>query len=311
MEGDAGPAAAARRPPGRATSEWTHLYAADVISMPDKWEYPWYAAWDLAFHCVPLALVDSEFAKAQLVLMLREWYMHPNGQMSAYEWAFGDVNPPVHAWAAWRVYKIEKRRRGVGDRGVPRARLPEADAQLHVVGESQGRRRTQRLPGRIPRARQHRRVRPQRRAADRRTAGAVGRHQLDGDVQPQHDGDRSGAGRRQPRLRGHGEQVLGALPEHRQGDESSRRPGRRVALERGGRLLLRRAPHARRAAGSPEGAIDGGPDPAVRGRDPGAGAARTSPGVQAAARLVHRASARSERGRGEHGHARTGRNGGC
>ena len=96
--------------------EWTHLYAADVISMPDKWEYPWYAAWDLAFHCVPLALVDSEFAKAQLVLMLREWYMHPNGQMSAYEWNFGDVNPPVHAWAAWRVYKIEKRRRGVGDR---------------------------------------------------------------------------------------------------------------------------------------------------------------------------------------------------
>ena len=84
--------------------------------MPDKWEYPWYAAWDLAFHCVPLALVDSEFAKEQLVLMLREWYMHPNGQLPAYEWAFGDVNPPVHAWAAWRVYKIEKKRRGVGDR---------------------------------------------------------------------------------------------------------------------------------------------------------------------------------------------------
>ena len=96
--------------------EWTHLYNADVISMPDKWEYPWYAAWDLAFHCVPLALIDSEFAKDQLVLMLREWYMHPNGQLPAYEWAFGDVNPPVHAWAAWRVYKIEKKRRGVGDR---------------------------------------------------------------------------------------------------------------------------------------------------------------------------------------------------
>jgi Glycosyl hydrolase family 63 C-terminal domain len=95
--------------------EWKHLYNADVISMPDKWEYPWYAAWDLAFHCVPLALVDSEFAKEQLVLMLREWYMHPNGQLPAYEWAFGDVNPPVHAWAAWRVYKIEKKRRGVGD----------------------------------------------------------------------------------------------------------------------------------------------------------------------------------------------------
>ncbi|MEZ5398443.1 MAG: glucosidase [Bryobacteraceae bacterium] len=97
--------------------EWGHLYNADVISMPDKWEYPWYAAWDLAFHCVPLALVDSDFAKEQLMLMVREWYMHPNGQIPAYEWAFGDVNPPVHAWAAWRVYKIEKKRRGVGDRG--------------------------------------------------------------------------------------------------------------------------------------------------------------------------------------------------
>jgi Glycosyl hydrolase family 63 C-terminal domain len=96
--------------------EWRHLYNADVISMPDKWEYPWYAAWDLAFHCIPLALVDSEFAKDQLTLMLREWYMHPNGQIPAYEWAFGDVNPPVHAWAAWRVYKIDKKRTGKGDR---------------------------------------------------------------------------------------------------------------------------------------------------------------------------------------------------
>ena len=97
-------------------SDWTHLYNTDVISMPDKWEYPWYAAWDLAFHCIPLALVDPAFAKEQLVLMLREWYMHPNGQIPAYEWAFGDVNPPVHAWAAWRIYKIDKKRTGVGDR---------------------------------------------------------------------------------------------------------------------------------------------------------------------------------------------------
>ena len=97
--------------------EWKHLYNSDVISMPDKWEYPWYAAWDLAFHCIPLALIDSEFAKEQLILMLREWYMHPNGQIPAYEWAFGDVNPPVHAWAALRVYQIERKRRdGVGDR---------------------------------------------------------------------------------------------------------------------------------------------------------------------------------------------------
>ncbi|MEP6533900.1 MAG: glucosidase [Bryobacteraceae bacterium] len=116
LEGDPGqPTPPENRKAGR-NSEWGHLYNADVISMPDKWEYPWYAAWDLAFHCVPLALVDSDFAKEQLMLMVREWYMHPNGQLPAYEWAFGDVNPPVHAWAAWRVYKIEKKRRGVGDR---------------------------------------------------------------------------------------------------------------------------------------------------------------------------------------------------
>jgi len=96
--------------------DWQHLYNSDVISMPDKWEYPWYAAWDLAFHCLPLSLVDSEFAKDQLVLMLREWYMHPNGQLPAYEWNFSDVNPPVHAWAAYRVYKIEQKRRGKADR---------------------------------------------------------------------------------------------------------------------------------------------------------------------------------------------------
>ncbi|HBE81911.1 MAG TPA: glucosidase, partial [Blastocatellia bacterium] len=93
-------------------SEWRHLYNADIISMPDKWEYPWYAAWDLAFHCIPLALIDPNFAKEQLLLMLREWYMHPNGQIPAYEWAYGDVNPPVHAWAAMRVYQIEKKRTG-------------------------------------------------------------------------------------------------------------------------------------------------------------------------------------------------------
>ncbi len=97
-------------------SEWRHLNTADIISMPDTWEYPWFAAWDLAFHCIPLALVDPHFAKNQLILLLREWYMHPNGQLPAYEWAFGDVNPPVHAWAAWRVYKIEKRTTGHADR---------------------------------------------------------------------------------------------------------------------------------------------------------------------------------------------------
>jgi len=96
--------------------EWTHLYAGDVLSMPDTWEFPWFAAWDLAFHCVVFALIDPQFAKDQLVLMLREWYTHPNGQIPAYEWAFGDVNPPVHAWAAIRVAQIEKHKTGRLDR---------------------------------------------------------------------------------------------------------------------------------------------------------------------------------------------------
>ncbi|HST75578.1 MAG TPA: glucosidase [Acetobacteraceae bacterium] len=97
-------------------AEWPHLNNSDIILMPDKWEYPWYAAWDLGFHCVTMALIDPEFAKAQLVLLAREWYMHPNGQLPAYEWEFGDVNPPVHAWAAWRVYEMDAALTGKPDR---------------------------------------------------------------------------------------------------------------------------------------------------------------------------------------------------
>jgi len=102
-------------PPGRddgRNHDWKHLYNRDIISMPDNWEYPWYASWDLAFHTIPLARLDPAFAKEQLVLLLREWYMHPNGQVPAYEFAFGDVNPPVHAWACWRVYKMTGPRGG-------------------------------------------------------------------------------------------------------------------------------------------------------------------------------------------------------
>jgi hypothetical protein len=101
-------------PPERARGrnhEWKHLNNADIISMPDKWEYPWFAAWDLAFHTISLALVDPDFAKRQLLLLTREWYMHPNGQLPAYEWAFGDVNPPVHGWATWRVFQMDRKRR--------------------------------------------------------------------------------------------------------------------------------------------------------------------------------------------------------
>jgi hypothetical protein len=102
-------------PPGREQGRnhhWRHLYNRDVISMPDSWEYPWYAAWDLAFHMIPFARLDPAFAKEQLILLLREWYMHPNGQVPAYEFAFSDVNPPVHAWACWRVYKMTGPRGG-------------------------------------------------------------------------------------------------------------------------------------------------------------------------------------------------------
>jgi hypothetical protein len=111
LNGDpSGPPPPGNRKHGR-NFEWSHLNNADIISMPDKWEYPWYAAWDLAFHTVAIALVDPDFAKDQLVLMTREWYMHPNGQLPAYEWAFGDVNPPVHAWATWRVFQMDRKRR--------------------------------------------------------------------------------------------------------------------------------------------------------------------------------------------------------
>jgi hypothetical protein len=101
--------------PGRKRGrnhEWFHLYTDDILSMCDKWEYPWFAAWDLAFHCITFALIDPDFAKYQLDVLTREWFMHPNGQIPAYEWAFGDVNPPVHAWATWRVYKIEQKMTG-------------------------------------------------------------------------------------------------------------------------------------------------------------------------------------------------------
>ncbi len=109
LNGDpGGPAPSPERKRGR-NHEWVHLFNDDIISMPDKWEYPWFAAWDLAFHLIPLAMIDPDFAKYQLDRLTREWYMHPNGQLPAYEWAFGDVNPPVHAWAAMRVYQIEKK----------------------------------------------------------------------------------------------------------------------------------------------------------------------------------------------------------
>ena len=137
LEGDpAQPPPPATRRSGR-NAEWKYLYNRDVLSMPDTWEYPWYAAWDLAFHMLPFARIDPHFAKEQLVLLLREWYMRPNGQIPAYEWAFGDVNPPVHAWAAWRVYKLD-RAQGERDRRLPERVFQKLLHQLHLVGEPQG-----------------------------------------------------------------------------------------------------------------------------------------------------------------------------
>ncbi len=120
LDGDPGePTPPPQRKRGR-NQDWRHLFNDDILSLPDTWEFPWFASWDLAFHTLPLALLDPEFAKRQLMLLTREWYMHPNGQLPAYEWAFGDVNPPVHAWAAWRVYTIERKAKGgdpdAGDR---------------------------------------------------------------------------------------------------------------------------------------------------------------------------------------------------
>ena len=115
LKGDPGQPVPPRGDQNGRNKDWEHLDSMDVLSMPDKWEYPWFAAWDLAFHCIPFARLDSDFAKEQLILLGREWFQHPNGQVPAYEWNFSDVNPPVLAWASWRVYTIERRLKGKGD----------------------------------------------------------------------------------------------------------------------------------------------------------------------------------------------------
>ena len=122
------------RAKGPRNAEWFHMLNSDIISMPDKWEYPWYAAWDLAFHTIALSLVDFDFAKDQLLLMLRNLYAHPNGQIPAYEWNFSDVNPPVHAWATLFLYKIETR---VGPRrpSFPGTLFSRADVEFQLVGQ--------------------------------------------------------------------------------------------------------------------------------------------------------------------------------
>jgi hypothetical protein len=293
------PAVSIERMRGR-NHEWRHLYNDDVISMPDKWEYPWYAAWDLAFHTIPLALIDPEFTKAQLILFLREWYMHPNGQIPAYEWALGDVNPPVHAWAALRVYRIERRLRGRGDREFLErifhklllnftwwVNRKDAGGKNVFQGGFLG------LDN----------IGVFDRSAPLPTGGHI--EQSDGtswmamyclnmlaialELAP------AGSG-----LPGRRLEVLRALRVHR---ARGARPRRRrdQSVGRAGRLLLRRAPRQRRGA-SVEGALDGRADPALRGGDARAGGGRPSAGVQAADAVVHRQPSRAapaRRGRGK------------
>ena len=139
--------------------QWFHMIAGDIISMPDKWEYPWFAAWDLAFHCAPLSLVDVDFAKEQIELLLKTRYQHPNGQIPAYEWNFSDVNPPVTPWAALYVYEREAEIRGEGDHEFLARVFDRLIDELHLVGQPQGSGRPQPVPGRVPRPGQHRHVR--------------------------------------------------------------------------------------------------------------------------------------------------------
>ena len=183
-------------PPGRGTirnGDWPHLNNHEVILMPDPWEYPWFAAWDLAFHCVTLAHIDPAFAKSQLVLLLREWYMHPNGQIPAYEWNFSDVNPPVHAWAALRVFEL--------DGGTDFTFLARIFHKLlinftwWVDNKDHG--GQQPVPGRLHGAGQHRPAGPVDPAAVGGIPGAGRLHRLDGDVRPGPAGHGAAAGHAQ------------------------------------------------------------------------------------------------------------------
>ena len=212
--------------------------------------------------CSPLTLVDPDFGKQQLKLMLRERYMHPNGQIPAYEWNFGDVNPPVHAWSTIFTYRLEKAQNGEGDKEWLKSCFQKLLLNFTWWVNRKDRSGRNVFEGRLPGPRQHRRLRPQRAAADRRLSGAGRRHRLDGPVLPEHAGDRRRAGADRSRLRGHGAEVRRALPVDRLVDGA---PGRRHRhVGRGGRLLLRRAAAARRPGPAAQGPVDGRPAAAVR-----------------------------------------------
>ncbi len=207
---------------------WHHMYNADIISMPDKWEYPWYAAWDLAFHVLPLTLVDPDFGKQQLDLMLRENYHAPERadpglrmELRRRQSAGARLGDDLHLSTGESADRQGRHR-------LAGAQFPEAAAQLHLVAQPQGPRGQECLRGRIPRAGQHRRLRPQLAAADRRLPRTGRRHGLDGALQPEHARDQHRAGDAQRGLRGHGPQIHPALRLDRLGDDPRGRQHRHV-----------------------------------------------------------------------------------
>ena len=287
-------------PPERARGrnhEWTHLNNADIISMPDKWEYPWYAAWDLAFHTISLALVDPEFAKQQLVLLTREWYMHPNGQLPAYEWAFGDVNPPVHGWATWRVFQMDRKRRRLTTQDDP-GDLAFLERVFHKLmlnftwwvnrKDAEGRNVFQ--GGFLGLDN----IGVFDRSAPLPTGGYIN----------QSDGTSWMAMyslnlmRIALELAQHNhvyEDIATKFFEHflHIAEAMTNIGDGHGPVERGGRLLLRRAQSAGRPDAAAQGAVDGRADPAVRRRNARARALRQGAGLHRAARLVSQLSARS------------------
>ena len=244
---------------------WRHLNSMRVLSMPDKWEYPWFAAWDLAFHTIAIALVDSEFAKEQLWFMLFEQFQHPNGQIPAYEWEFSDLNPPVHPWAVWRVYNMDRIRSGKADRAF----LEKCFHKLLInfawwinKVDSSG---NNIFEGGFLGLDNITLFDRSREAARRRDAGAVRRDGVDGSLLSQHDAHRPGARAGKPHLRGARDEVLPALCLRGRRDEAHGR-ARPQPVGRGGRVLLRRPALSRRHLRQAAGALDGGAHSPLRGR---------------------------------------------
>ena len=241
--------------------EWFHMINDDIISMPDKWEYPWYAAWDLAFHTLPIAIVDPDFAKQQLELMLRGVYLHPSGQIPAYEWNFSDVNPPVHAWATLFLHRTEQALRGEGDIDFLKAAFNKLMLNFTWWVNRKDRFGKNVFEGGFLGLDN---IGVFDRSAPLPTGGYL--EQADGTAwmalfTPEHGRARRRARRPRPHLRGHGLQVRRALPLYRRGHEQAR-AGRHVG--RGGRLLLRPPAPPRRQRHAAQGALDGGAPAPVR-----------------------------------------------